>query len=59
MDVVDRIYFGYSGDGSKAPNQGKINQQGNAYLKEHFPKLSYISKASYIDESEIMDQKES
>jgi cyclophilin family peptidyl-prolyl cis-trans isomerase len=59
MDVVDRIYFGYSGDGPKAPNQGKINRQGNEYLKEHFPKLSYISKATYIDESEIMDQKES
>eukprot|EP00558_Chaetoceros_sp_UNC1202_P011485 CAMPEP_0197238070 /NCGR_PEP_ID=MMETSP1429-20130617/4685_1 /TAXON_ID=49237 /ORGANISM="Chaetoceros sp., Strain UNC1202" /LENGTH=251 /DNA_ID=CAMNT_0042697169 /DNA_START=176 /DNA_END=931 /DNA_ORIENTATION=- len=47
MDVVDKLYSGY-GDGAKAPDQGKIRQQGNKYLKQNFPKLSYISNAKVI-----------
>jgi peptidyl-prolyl cis-trans isomerase A (cyclophilin A) len=46
MDVVDRMYAGY-GEGApagKGPNQGRIQLQGNSYLKESFPKLTYISK---------------
>lgn len=48
MDVVDRMYAGY-GEGApagKGPNQGKIQLQGNSYLTQNFPKLSYFSKAS-------------
>ena len=48
MDVVDKMYAGY-GEGApagKGPNQGKIQLQGNAYLTQNFPKLSYFSKAS-------------
>lgn len=47
MDVVDRLYNGY-GEGKpqgNGPAQGKIQNQGNKYLKEHFPKLSYIVSA--------------
>jgi peptidyl-prolyl cis-trans isomerase A (cyclophilin A) len=51
MDVVDRFYAGY-GEGApagKGPNQGVIQQKGNAYLEANFPKLSYISKASFAN----------
>ena len=49
MDVVDKMYAGY-GEGApagKGPNQGKIQLQGNAYLTQSFPKLSYFSKATF------------
>ena len=49
MDVVDRLYSDY-GEGSPSgngPNQSKIQQHGNEYLNENFPKLSYISKAVF------------
>ena len=48
MDIVDRMYAGY-GEGApagKGPNQGLIQLKGNTYLKESFPKLSYISSST-------------
>jgi len=48
MDIVDRCYSGY-GEGApqgKGPNQGLIQLKGNSYLKESYPKLSYISKGT-------------
>ena len=48
MNVVDKLYSGY-GDGppsGRGPDQGMIQQQGNAYLEKQFPKLDYIKKAS-------------
>ena len=47
MDVVDQMYAGY-GEGApagKGPNQGLIQLRGNAYLRESYPKLSYIESA--------------
>lgn len=41
MDIVDAIYDGYGGD----PDQGKIQEKGNQYLRKEFPKLSYIRRA--------------
>lgn len=48
MDVVDRLYAGYGegAPGGKGPNQGLIQQKGNAYLASQYPLLSYISKVS-------------
>jgi peptidyl-prolyl cis-trans isomerase A (cyclophilin A) len=48
MDVVDKLYKGYGegapvGDG---PEQGRLQFQGNSYLKSSFPKLDYIKTAT-------------
>lgn len=51
MDVIDQLYAGY-GEGQpagKGPNQGLIQAKGNAYLKDSYPKLSYIQKARFVD----------
>ena len=48
MDVVDKIYDGY-GEGAprgKGPEQGRIQNEGNAYLTKDFPKLDYIKTAT-------------
>ena len=47
LDVVDQMYAGY-GEGApsgRGPNQGKIQLDGNKYLKENFPMLTYIESA--------------
>lgn len=44
MQYVDGLYSGY-GEGApagKGPAQGKANNQGNKYLDEFFPKLSFV-----------------
>lgn len=51
MDIVDRLYAGY-GEGApsgKGPNQGLIQAKGNVYLESQYPKLSFISKATFVE----------
>jgi peptidyl-prolyl cis-trans isomerase A (cyclophilin A) len=47
MEVVDKLHKGY-GDGppyGRGPEQGRIQMEGNAYLKKDFPQLDYIKSA--------------
>lgn len=51
MEVVDAIYSGY-GEGApngRGPAQAQIQAQGNKYLRESFPQLDYITRASIIE----------
>jgi peptidyl-prolyl cis-trans isomerase A (cyclophilin A) len=51
MDIVEQFYAGY-GDGppgGKGPNQALIQARGNDYLKQQYPKLSYISNISFVE----------
>lgn len=52
MNVVDSLYKEY-GEGApqgRGPYQGKIVEEGNAYLKKDFPMLDYIKKATIVGE---------
>ena len=44
MDVVDRIFK----IGEK-PDQGRIQAEGNKYLKKDFPRLTWIKSATLVD----------
>ena len=51
MDVVDKIYSGY-GEGAPTgggPDEQAVENRGIAYLKDHFPKLDYIKKATIVE----------
>jgi homoserine O-acetyltransferase len=51
MDVVDRLYSGYgeqSGSGMRAGRQGKLFEEGNAYLDREFPMLDKLIRARLI-----------
>ncbi|MHC4473623.1 MAG: peptidylprolyl isomerase [Planctomycetota bacterium] len=52
MEVVEALYSGY-GDappGGRGPTQGRIANEGNAYLTRDFPKLDYIKSARILEE---------
>jgi len=55
MDVVDKIFKGY-GEGApsgKGPEQGRIQSEGNKYLKRSFPNLSYIISTRVLGKEEL------
>jgi len=48
MNVVDQLYSDY-GEGAprgRGPDQGRIQQEGNAYLTKEFPNMDFVRKAS-------------
>lgn len=50
MSVVDALYSGY-GEGAprgSGPSQGRIQTEGNPYLKQAFPQLDYVKSASIL-----------
>ena len=51
MAPVDALYDGY-GEGAprgRGPSQGRIQTEGNEYLRAGFPKLDYIKSAKIIE----------
>ncbi len=48
MNVVNALHSGY-GEGAprgRGPDQGRVQAEGNAYLKKDFPNLDYVKKAT-------------
>jgi peptidyl-prolyl cis-trans isomerase A (cyclophilin A) len=50
MDVVDKINgeYGEGAPGGRGPNQGRVQMEGNDYLKKDFPNLDYIKSATVV-----------
>jgi peptidyl-prolyl cis-trans isomerase A (cyclophilin A) len=51
MEVVDSLYKEY-GEGAprgRGPDQGRIQREGNAYLKEMFPDLDFVKTATIVE----------
>ena len=50
MDVVDKINseYGEGAPNGRGPSQGRIQGEGNAYLKRDFPNLDYIKSATLV-----------
>lgn len=50
MDVVDKINseYGEGAPSGNGPDQGRIQAEGNAYLKKDFPHLDYIKSVTVV-----------
>jgi hypothetical protein len=46
LDILDSLYTGYA----EKPDQQKIHNKGNAYIRENFPKLDFIEHCRVEDE---------
>lgn len=51
MDVVDSLFSGY-GEGAprgRGPSQARVMREGNSYLKQSYPSLDYIERATIVE----------
>ena len=50
MNVIDTLYKGYGegAPGGKGPDQGRMQAEGNDYLKSDFDKLDWIKEAKIV-----------
>ena len=50
MDIVDKINgeYGESAPRGRGPDQGRVQREGNAFLKKEFPNLDYIKSATIL-----------
>jgi peptidyl-prolyl cis-trans isomerase A (cyclophilin A) len=58
MDVVDKINGEY-GEGAPrggGPSQGRLQGEGNTYLKKDFPNLDYIKSATIVSAENAKSQ---
>jgi len=51
MDVVDRLHadYGEAAPRGRGPDPGRIRTLGNPYLREGFPELDYVNRATLVD----------
>jgi len=50
MDVVNKLYNGY-GEGAprgKGPDQGRLQAEGNTYLRAEFGQMDYLVSADIL-----------
>ncbi|CAB9516707.1 PPIases accelerate the folding of proteins. It catalyzes the cis-trans isomerization of proline imidic peptide bonds in oligopeptides (By similarity) [Seminavis robusta] len=52
MSIVDQIYSGYGegAPGGDGPAQGRVQADGNKYLKKEFPNLSYVKSVRRVED---------
>jgi peptidyl-prolyl cis-trans isomerase A (cyclophilin A) len=56
MGVVDKLYSGYgerSGGGMRAGHQGKLFEEGNAYVDREFPRLDKLIHAIILERPQL------